>query len=265
MMMAPSGPCLGQERDDIDDISAVRAMAETLSPALKGVTDPWRIALILRSQVHLHSVSSGDGPGQVAGVPYATTSDFSNWVEVYRASLVTRSKANECNGLAILYIVALRAYGIPARLVALYSSRVAAAPVWSHASVSVRLNGSWVAMDPTMNVSLRDDAGRLLSWREALARAKQGKLVKPQTDSEPVKSDRRWESVVSQYGYRLQDFADQALLGPWSRGPAENISMIPWDGKIEFLGSAQPWDAWASISGDFHERLAFPARGYLPE
>lgn len=232
-----------------DSRTEIRAMAEMLSPELVGANDPWRIALILRSQIHRNSVSDD------SGMPYASTAELRNWASAYRESLVTRKRANACNGLSILYVAALRAYDIPARVVALYSSRTAARPVWSHSSVAILIDGKWIAMDPTTNSSLRDDAGQLLGWQVALSRAKADQIVVLQNDGEAVKESMKWATIVGRYGYKLSDWADQALLGPWTGGPAENISATPWNGKIEFIGTGT-WDAWASITGEFYTSLA---------
>jgi hypothetical protein len=74
------------------------------------VAAPLEIAILLRDQVYRAGI-----PANV-GVPALTTRELRDWDTAYRVSNIERSRANACNGRSILYMIALRAFGISSRI-----------------------------------------------------------------------------------------------------------------------------------------------------
>ena len=227
----------------------IKTVAELVTPALATAKNDFNRALLLRDQIHrAHDPTSG--------LPSATTAELSDAAAAYRMSVLEDTRSNACNGKAILFIAALREYGIDARIVQLYSAKEVGTMVWSHASVDVKIGDKWLAMDPTYNVSLVGASGVALSWSEAVERKRTGKFVLPHTDGKLVMPGRSFSDAVRRQGYRFEDLAKYVLLGPWRGGPAENLTP-GWDGKIKYL-TGETFDAWASISAQFYQALAAP-------
>lgn len=232
-----------------DEMSTIRRIATRITPELATEKSQIKIAILLRDQVHRSSIQAG------AGLPSLSTSDLSSWGEAYRKSILTRVRANACNGLSILYMLALRAFEIPSRIVTMYAEKhVSALQVASHASVDVLIEGKWLAMDPTFNLSLTDEMHKPISWREAIERYRSDKLVLQSTDgmvrlkNNPVNY---FETVMNS---TFEDVSNYALLGPFPGGSVE--SMNPeWDGKITYLDGSQ-FDAGGSVESEFYRRIS---------
>ncbi len=244
--VSPHAWLLGQLPINARPQADIKSLTYLLSPELETATIPWQIALILRNQVHRNSV-------QETSIPMATTVELMDSTTVYRRSLVTRERSNVCQGLAILYMLALKAHGIDSRQVQMFGSAIAWTTVWSHSSVDVWLDGVWVAMDPYFNISMRDGAGRPLSWSQALALAKAREPVVPFSDGQAIKAQLSWSAVREQYGYRLEELGDRLILGPSPRSELEVSGT--WDGRIEYVGG-QVYDARASANHIIFQRLA---------
>jgi hypothetical protein len=73
-------------------------------------------------------------------------------------------KAIICTGMAILFRHVLHAVGIKSRSVLLRTNIFNAND--NHETVEVLLDGKWIVMDPTFNISLTDSEGQLLSALE---------------------------------------------------------------------------------------------------
>ncbi len=240
--MGCSAPTVKADQDQ-NLRTSVKAITELLAPQLKTAKTDWKKALILRDLVHRHSVVNPQ-------IPVATNEDLADLESVFRKSLVERSLSNACNGLAILYVLALRAHGIEARNVFMYSSRKASNIVWSHATVDVRIDGAWVALDPTVNASLRDGAGKPLSWPDALLRAHNGQSVLVRTEGYPIKPNRSWSEIKKVLGYDLADWHRQYILGP-SVSESATLHGKDWDGRIHYA-DGRVFDAWKSGSSSFY-------------
>jgi hypothetical protein len=72
-----------------------------------------------------------------------------------------------CQGLAFIYIITLKAFQIESRYVGLFEKTASEGILNSHATVDVWINGRWVAIDPTFNMTLRDSSGDFISWEQA--------------------------------------------------------------------------------------------------
>jgi hypothetical protein len=238
----------GQAREATRELAEIRVAATLVSPQLASLQSPLMIALALRDQVY----RAGLPPG--SGVPPLTTADLDNWSEAYRLSHITRERSNACNGKSILYMLALRAFGIQSRMVAFYATEVAGIPVWSHASVDVLIDGRWIAMDPTFNVALKDGSGMYLSWTAAVMRVREGAPVIPHSDGKTLLRGYTLGDYSKTYGADLQVLSKFVLLGPWDKGDAESLNP-DWDGKIRYIDGAV-FDAWGSLNSDFYKRVA---------
>jgi transglutaminase superfamily protein len=229
------------------DLSEVKHLARLITPALETEKDPLEIALLLRDQIHRAGIPAN------AGVPTLTTSELRDWATAYRLSNIERTRANACNGKSVLYMIALRAFGISSRMVALYATATDPRPVWTHAAVDVRVDGEWVGMDPTYNFSLKNEGGERISWRDAVQLYRDDSAVVIDTDGKPTIKGQAL-SDIDWYGADFRNLAAFALLGPWSGGEAENITP-GWDGKVKTPdGSA--FDAWSSITETFYKDIA---------
>jgi transglutaminase-like putative cysteine protease len=180
--------------------------------------------------------------------------ELQDWSGAYKLSQLSRERANACNGKSILYMLALRAFGIRSRIVTLYATATAGIPVWSHASVDVRVDGKWVALDPTFNVALKAGDGTHLSWTAAVQKLRKGEPVIPDQDGKVLLRGQTLEAYRDRYGGNLQLLAEYALLGPWENGEAESLNP-GWDGKIRYIDGSE-FDAWNSLNSSFYKRIA---------
>lgn len=72
-----------------------------------------------------------------------------------------------CQGISDVYVLVMEAFGIQTRRVDLYAkSKNAPTPVKSHATVEVKIDGRWIAVDPTYAFSIFHD-GQRIDWTEA--------------------------------------------------------------------------------------------------
>jgi hypothetical protein len=232
-----------------DEIGNIHQIATLITPQLATEKSQIKIAILLRDQIHRASIQAG------AGLPSLTTGDLSKWDDAYRMSVLTRTRANACNGLAILYMLALKSFGIPSRIVTMYAeTRVTSLQVASHASVDVLINGKWLAMDPTFNLSLADDYHRPISWREAVERYRAGKIVLQSMDGMTRLQNNPFNYFVAVMNSTFESVSPFALFGPYPGGIFE--SMNPeWDGKITYIDGSQ-FDARASVDGAFYRKIA---------
>jgi hypothetical protein len=229
------------------ELAQIRETAVLLSPELARTNNQMMIALLLRDQIHRAGVPA------TSGVPALSNAEMASWSNAYKLSNLFRSRSNACNGKSVLYMLALRAFGIPSRMVAFYASATAGIPVWSHASVDVFIGGEWVAMDPTFNVAMKDGGGSHLSWTGAVDRLRKGGLVVPHSDGMTVLKGQSLSNYEMTVG-DLKELVELVLLGPWEQGDA--VSLNPgWDGKIRYIDGSE-FDAWGSITGDFYRRIA---------
>lgn len=228
----------------------IKTVAELITPALATAKTDFSRALLLRDQIHR------SGLDMRSEIPVATTEELSEPTRAYRLSFLENVRANACGGKAILYIAALREYGIDARVIHLYSNKSVGTIVQSHASVDVKIGDTWIAMDPTFNVSLKSGDGTLLSWVEAVDHLRGGKKVFLRSNGKKVLPHRSFEVTQANSGHSLEYLARYALAGPWRGGKAKNLTP-DWDGKIEYL-TGDTFDAWGSISSQFYQALAAP-------
>ena len=231
---------IGADTGVSQHLAEIRTVAKLVTPALKTEKSALAVALLLRNQVHRAAPLTDDG---VVG---AGNEELDDWSRFYTASILERTRGNRCNGKAILYLLALRAFGIEARMVALYGSDKADKEVPSHAVVDVRVDGRWIALDPTYDVSFRDQQGHYLGWEAVIGRLREGKVVVLDHDGMPTLSR------PGQLAY--EDHADFALLGPWQGGAARSLNPA-WDGKIRYADGTV-FDAWASIKSDPYMSIA---------
>src|SRR3546814_4787010 len=72
-----------------------------------------------------------------------------------------------CGTLTIVYLALLKSFDIEARYVGMFKEAVNAPdPVISHASVEAFIEGRWIALDPTFNVSIWS-GGERIGWEDA--------------------------------------------------------------------------------------------------
>jgi hypothetical protein len=149
---------------DIYDIKQIRKiilseMGPDFVPA-----DDLETALAIRDYIY-RRISYGDTIGF----------SFDNFLVAFEQSAIS---ALRCQGIAIIYVIAMESLGIPAREVEMYTEAVnAPIPVKSHAVAEVYIDGQWIAIDPTYNTSLWADENTPIGWQEIRERCLRGDTV----------------------------------------------------------------------------------------
>jgi hypothetical protein len=133
----------------------LKQLALQLDPALATAPDPLTLALMLRNDVH-NEIQVGSN-----SITWQGTGAYKRLL----LSVLIQQEPLLCGGMQILYTDVLAAFGLQARYVALF----AADNFHNHASVEVLLNGKWVALDPTFNVSFVGQHGQRLSFADIQA------------------------------------------------------------------------------------------------
>lgn len=141
--------------------------------------------------------------------PTPTGFVFDEPFEAWKTS--TKGRAGHvCGGLSILYMQALKAFGLQSRQIGMFASvNEKEAPLDSHVSVDVFADGRWVAMDPTFNISLRGADGRPLSWEEARAEMLAKRGVDATDNGQGVKKKRS----VARYYIGLDELVRYMVVG----------------------------------------------------
>jgi hypothetical protein len=235
--------------DATGQLAAVRDIAVTITPGLAKTATETQIATLLRDQVHRTGIVAG------LGVPSLTSAELNDWANAYRLSHLTRERANACNGKAILFMIALRAFGIKSRIVTMYATKEAGLPVYSHAAVDVFADGNWIAMDPTFNHVLKNERGEYISWREAVERYRKNKTVEITTDGLPSIKDDYFYLFERVLNRTYRDYTKFVLLGPSADAPYENLTS-EWDGKIRYIDGTE-FDAIASVNSHIYRMIAY--------
>lgn len=225
-------------------LAAIRTTAELVTPALKTAQSPLGIALLLRNQIHRAGLLPDEG------VPGLDSEELADWSHAYDVSILERERGNRCNGKALLYMAALQAYGIDSRMVALYAGKFIDQTVYSHAAVDVRIDGRWVALDPTYDLSYKNEQGQFMSWEEVVMALRAGKNVVADHDGMVTLTTPKPIDLAQRVKY--------VVFSPWSGGPA--LSLNPeWDGKITYP-DGKVFDAWNNINNSLYQQFALPLR-----
>jgi len=92
-------------------------------------------------------------------------------------------------------------------------------------------------MDPHFNFSLRDDAGKHLSWLEAAQRTAAGQSVAIGFDGFPPRAGYDFASYEKKTGVRLADLLSHVTTGPYLRGNDLTPTVVwpaAWDGVLRY-------------------------------
>lgn len=82
-------------------------------------------------------------------------------------SITNQEYGHICGGMAWMLITGLESVGLPARYVGLFSGTDESIKNYAnHASVEVWIDGKFMAIDPTFNVTFTDSKGKFVSWIE---------------------------------------------------------------------------------------------------
>lgn len=132
----------------------MKRIALRIDPALGRARSTTELAILLRNHVYQIAMLGSSSDAWTAADAYSRY-----------LSVLTHHEPILCQGLQFLYTDLLNAFGLRARYVSLW----AADNINNHATVEVALGGRWVAMDPTYNISLIGQTGRLLSFADIRA------------------------------------------------------------------------------------------------
>ena len=97
--------------------------------------DDFEKAIVLRNHIY-----------EIVRLESTKSYDFTKFTKAYKEAY-SGEVGHICGGIAILYITALEAFGIPARYVGLFYDNG-----WTHAVSEFYYKGSWYASDATFNV-----------------------------------------------------------------------------------------------------------------
>lgn len=87
-----------------------------------------------------------------------------------------------CGGIGLSLYDLFLAFGFEARVIQLYGRNYPAVNGDTHVANEVRINGKWVVMDATFNMTLKDQSGNSLSYDEAFQKQKNGEFFQADTD-----------------------------------------------------------------------------------
>jgi Transglutaminase-like superfamily len=227
-----------QTLKDLDDI---RLLTERLEPRLVGETSNLRKAQLLRNLVYSRIAWVTDPGVRYTGYKWLDLAD------AYRKSMLDPTYGHMCAGRSIVYLISLRAFGVPARKVGMVLAAAGlsdAKTLSSHASVEVLVDGQWIAQDPTFNFSLADSDGRAIGWVEAAKIVKDGKDIVHRLDGFDVSSEHSIETYGKQTGLTLKSFLGFVNTSPHWDGTSTRAGIkFPdgWDGHLRFTnGTATP-------------------------
>jgi hypothetical protein len=170
-----------------------------------------------------------------SNVPLKPPPALFSYVDLDRAvylELLDSNYGDICGGLTIIYMAALKAFGIRSRYVGLFKEVVNVPdPVVSHATVEVQIDGKWVAEDPTFNFSIFS-GGRRIGWEEARDLVLSGHPITFQSDGYPLLPGRS----VYEYPDPLTEALQFMIFSPIG-GEGESLADVKtvpdvWDGKI---------------------------------
>lgn len=232
---------VSQMRERLVELSGI---LENDYPEIVGKSD-FETALILRDAIS-RGVANGTPPKEPK---YA----YGDPVRSYEQSFY-EGYATLCGGYSQLFVFMLEARGINARRVGMWAATdenalTEATQLDGHVSVEVFLDGSWIAMDPTFNITLRDEHGDAIGWREARFRYLTGRDVVPDTDGNLMLPDEKAAKdplILEEYYIPLAELIENLTVGPGERG--EKVINIGWDGYIHYA-SGDVLDYGASYMG----------------
>ena len=231
-------PYEGNESVDIELVNVRELLLGSL-PGLEGA-EPLDQALEVNRLLH-ESIPLSKG----RGVDFEDF-DHTMW------SAITGRQGHLCQGLSFIYMTALKSLGIESRFVGMYQdAQDAPSPVTSHASVDVLVDGQWIALDPTYNMSIRDATGQMIGWATARQRYLAGRPVFF-TDEGGMSG----RTFIENYG------SPEAFVGVFSfmaLGPSVSVDaeILPadWDGVIHYE-QGRVFDA--ANFGRIYAKLAAP-------
>lgn|SRR3990167_1891645 len=138
LLIGCSPSALTSKERFINDLRLIRIHLLKAVPGLNESDDLQR-SLLIRAYLRDHVVR-GSTPNP----------DFTRPLETFLNAINDHRYGYVCGGMAILYLYALEAMGIPARYIGLYG---AIDYSMSHATVEVYIDGHWIASDPHYDVS----------------------------------------------------------------------------------------------------------------
>lgn len=195
-------------------------------PALVGAT-PYQTALLLREAIY-KNVPTG-APPKDADYPYQYGKPLRSYLQAFYQGYGTL-----CGGYSQLYVFALEARGIDARRVGMWAEidetklPSESAVLDGHVSVEVKLDGRWIAMDPTFNVVFKDETGKLLSWTQVRDRYQSGLTVIPDSEGNTVSPQRS----IATYYIGLDKLTKYMTVGLGE--PGETPVNFGWDGVLHY-------------------------------
>lgn len=203
------------------ELENVRNMAVSIAPGIAEKGDLEK-AIILRDMVYKKVPIIDHGQSAVI--------DRDLDKRVY-LQLFNDEYGSLCGGLSLTYMIMLKAFGIPSRSInLLYQVKDAPDPADAHGSVDAYINGQWMAMDPTFNVSI-SIGDRRLSWAEYRQQMSEDVPIRMDGDGFSPLPGRS----VAEYYISMKKLARYMLVGP---SPVANspMTMLPhsWDGTIAY-------------------------------
>jgi hypothetical protein len=204
----------------------LNVVLESDYPALADAA-PYRTAQLLREAIYT-GVPLG-APPKDADYPYQYGKPLRSYLQAFYQGYGTL-----CGGYSQLFVFALEARGIDARRVGMWAEVDEArlpsesAVLDGHVSVEVKLDGKWIAMDPTFNVVFKDEAGNLLNWPQIRDRYQKGLTVIPDSEGSTVSP----QKSLATYYIGLDKLTKYMTVGLGE--PGETPVNLGWDGILHY-------------------------------
>jgi hypothetical protein len=218
-----------------DDLAGVRVLAYDLEPRLMDSTDELQTAILLRNLIHQRVPLKSTAPD----------ANFTHYRRTFYRSLLDDKYGHICGGLAYNYLLALRAFGIRARYVGIYSQATdAPKPVDSHASVEVFIDERWFVQDPTFNCTLVNEAGVALGWAEVARTIRKGAAIRADTNGYAVAESR----TLGNYYISLPALCRYVVFGLTTAGQDNYRWPASWDGLVKYADGSTYNAAYSVIN-----------------
>lgn len=227
-------------------LSDIKSLSVRMEPRLGGETDHLRVALLLRNMIYT----------RVAFRPekgFSFEVDGYDWFDIagtFAQSMMDPRKGHWCSGKTILYLAALRAFGVTARRISMFQSVTDFTDeTHTHASAEVLTAGKWIALDPTFNISLRDEEGNRIGWVEAAGLISSGKTIKTDLDGFAERDGLTVSEYLRRSEITLADYLNYWVVGPYYSNGVRAGSRSPgWNGMLHYA-SGRTYDVYASDHG----------------
>lgn len=201
------------------DLEVVRRQIIHSFPDLAAIRQESKLAEELRSLVSAN----------VRWADTAPETDFEDVRSLVYQSLIERSSTHVCGGIALIYLILAKAFGLKARFVGMFRDvQSVDGSNESHCACEVWLAGQWRAIEPTYDIEYRSARGQPISWRAVREKLLKGGEVL----AAPGRAARSRATRFNHHQQRLELLTRHLYLGGCVQVAASRF--IGWDGQIRY-------------------------------